>query len=1045
MALTPTQQHFTKLYLAAFLRAPDLGGLNYWVNESNSGKTLQQVGGIIFSLPIVTDIYSAALSDRAFVEAIYNNVFGRSSDIEGLNYWSNEIASLRATYNTQGSSNPAFEARGQLVMNMMNAGLGTPDGTNGKAYIVNRLAVAEYAAEKQLLTGQEISVANLLSVEAGVGAHPDTLAMGKCRIDSFYDTTTPTQTAIINAIMDDFGAVTGVVTHNGNTDDSTPTLQGQLSAPLAACEWVAVYRDGQSIGSAQVNGTTWTLNDTSMGRLGSHTYTARVEDLAGHRGMESNGYTITVTNGSDTTPPLPPSLSIHDTGASNSDGLTNDGIVTVSSLESGASWEYSTNGGGFWIAGAGNTFALSGNGAKTVIARQIDASGNTSGNSPALGFTLDTTAPGLISAVISGNTLTLSYNETLNPAADANPSAFALNVSGSPVNIDSVNANGSFVVLTLTQAVLPGVNVSLGYTPPASGALEDYAGNDAAAFTAMPVVNETPLPATSLRSGMMMFDFRSQGQTDDIQGIALAANGNVLVAGSHYNGFNNDFLLASINPQGGTGGLSGNNYLNWSTTTAVSTSLYDSAFDVAILPDGGIISAGYADSSTLEENIALVRYNADGALNGGFGSAGRVVVDIANHTDVATAVHAYANGKILAAGYAYSSAGISLVSLTRYLADGRLDTSFSAGGRMTEQIGIASVSINDMAVQSDGKILVAGRINNAGIVDSIVLRYNSDGSRDTSFADNGQRIIDLGGIDNTFAIGLTADAHIILAGHSHIGAVQEVAIVRLDSDGTPDRNFGSNGITTTAPFGNTVNIGYDLLIQDNGGILVAGLTRSAGVSDMLLLRYDAQGTLDSAFAENGAARADFLGTHDYATSLVQLPDGDILLAGKAGNWRNDDMALARFNPDGTLDQGYGHYFLSSAQDHITLSGSRFDQNIINTGFANLSNLTQIDAVDNFIQGSQHFHIGWMPQGMVRYANVSNTGDLARTLDAVFNGIVGAQHAGLVVIEGGAYAGAYLYVNDEDPLYSDTNDIFIQLNNLIYPSGVGAVPVTDYFI
>jgi uncharacterized delta-60 repeat protein len=1040
MALTSTQHHFAKMYLAAFLRAPDLGGLNYWVNEVNSGKSLQQVGGIIFSLPIVTDIYSASLTDLQFVEAIYGNVFGRASDTEGLNYWSNEIATLRASYSAQGSGNAAFEARGQLVMNMINAGLGTPDGTDGKAYIVNRLNVAEYAAEKQLTTGQEISVANLLSVEAGVDAHPDTVAMGKCRIDSFYDTDAPTQTVFIDNVLDDFGALTGNIAHNGNTDDTTPTLQGHVSAPLAACETLAIYRDGQSIGTTQVFGTGWSFTDTSMGVLGAHTYTARVEDLAGHRGGLSNGYIISITRGDDITPPLPPSLSINDTGASNSDGLTNDGIVTVSGLEAGASWEYSTNGGGFWTAGAGNTFALSGNGAKSVIARQTDAAGNTSGNSPTLGFTLDVAAPTLISAVISSDTLTLSYSETLSPNADAAPSAFSVIVSGSPVSIASVNANGNTVVLTLSQPVLPGTNVSLSYTPPASAATEDFAGNDAAAIVATSVLNETPLPVTTLRSGKLMFDYRSQGQTDTAQALALTDNGRVILTGSHYNGFDSDFLLASINYNP----ASLERYLEWSTSTNLAAGYYDSALDLAIFPDGTIITAGYADHNTLEENFALARYNADGARNGSFGNAGVVFTDFVNHTDVAMAVHAYADGKVLTAGYASNNAGVYMVAMARYLANGQLDPSFSAGGRLSDQIGAANVTINDLAVQSDGKILVAGRINNAGNLDSIVLRYNSDGSRDTSFADNGLRIIDLGGFDNTYALGLTADGHIILAGHTDFSVLREIAVARLDSDGTLDSSFGSNGIATATPFGNNRSYGYDLLVQDNGGLLVAGQTTSGG-TDMLLMRFTEQGAVDTAFGENGAARADFLGSYDYATSLVQLPDGDIMLAGKADNWRNDDVALARFNADGTLDRSFGDYFMSNAQDHITLNGSRFDSTTIHTGFGDRSNLSQLDVIDNFIQGSQHVHVGWMPLGMTRYANVGDTGDLARTLDAVFNGVVGAQYAGLVVIEAGIYAGAYLYVNDENPVYSDTDDIFIQLNNLIYPSGVGAVPVSDYFV
>jgi uncharacterized delta-60 repeat protein len=187
MTLTPTQQHFTKFYLAAFLRAPELGGLNYWVNQVQSGKSLQEVGGIIFSLPTVIDIYPANLSDTDFVEAIYHNVFGRSSDAEGLGYWTNEIASLRSNFAAQGSTNAAYEARGKLLMNMVDAGLATAEGTDGKAYIENRLDVAEYAIEQQLEQGREIAVTFLQDTLSQVNADTASVSAGQNAIATLLE------------------------------------------------------------------------------------------------------------------------------------------------------------------------------------------------------------------------------------------------------------------------------------------------------------------------------------------------------------------------------------------------------------------------------------------------------------------------------------------------------------------------------------------------------------------------------------------------------------------------------------------------------------------------------------------------------------------------------------------------------------------------------------------------------------------------------------------------------------------------------------------
>ena len=177
--------HFSKLYLAAFLRAAELEGMNYWSNQVLvEGKSYEYVGGVIFSLPSVTDIYPLVLSDKDFVSLIYHNVFGRDGDDEGVAYWTGELLRLRNLFIAQGSNNPGFEARGQLVMDMITAGLGTPDGTLGKVYIVNRLEVAIYAIEQQAAQGKQISPSQLRSIMDTVTADRATARAAKKAIDA---------------------------------------------------------------------------------------------------------------------------------------------------------------------------------------------------------------------------------------------------------------------------------------------------------------------------------------------------------------------------------------------------------------------------------------------------------------------------------------------------------------------------------------------------------------------------------------------------------------------------------------------------------------------------------------------------------------------------------------------------------------------------------------------------------------------------------------------------------------------------------------------
>ena len=160
-ALTANQQTIEKMYLAAFVRAPEHGGLDYWVSKLDSGETLTSVGNTVFSLPIVQAIYPASMSNDEFCKAIYKNVFGRAADADGLAYWSAKMT--------------AGETRGDLVMDMIIAGQSTPIGTDGKAYIENRITAVQYAIQKQVEGGFSLPVQYLIDVSSKVTADNSSL------------------------------------------------------------------------------------------------------------------------------------------------------------------------------------------------------------------------------------------------------------------------------------------------------------------------------------------------------------------------------------------------------------------------------------------------------------------------------------------------------------------------------------------------------------------------------------------------------------------------------------------------------------------------------------------------------------------------------------------------------------------------------------------------------------------------------------------------------------------------------------------------------
>lgn len=169
MALSPTQLDVTKMYLAAFLRAPELAGASYWDGVLQSGQTLQQMGQTIFALDVVRAIYPQAMSNEAFVAAIYQNVFAKAADAGGLGYWAQRMN--------------AGESRGEIVMSMINAGLGVADGVDGKLHIQTRLDVASYHVQAQLAVRREASVVILKDLMNAVTSDLELAAVANGGLD----------------------------------------------------------------------------------------------------------------------------------------------------------------------------------------------------------------------------------------------------------------------------------------------------------------------------------------------------------------------------------------------------------------------------------------------------------------------------------------------------------------------------------------------------------------------------------------------------------------------------------------------------------------------------------------------------------------------------------------------------------------------------------------------------------------------------------------------------------------------------------------------
>ncbi len=369
----------------------------------------------------------------------------------------------------------------------------------------------------------------------------------------------------------------------------------------------------------------------------------------------------------------------------------------------------------------------------------------------------------------------------------------------------------------------------------------------------------------------------------------------------------------------GTGGI---------VTTPVGET-YDYARAVAVQNDGKIVVAGSAgtfiDALDPDEDFALVRYNIDGTLDTSFGSDGKVTTTFMAEEkegmfplpllrEHAAAVSIQNDGKIVVAGTSQKGMDDTYdFALARYNAEGTPDTSFGSAGKVRTSIGPLSALATDMAIQEDGKIVVTGYAWNGGKFDFAVVRYNSDGSPDTTFGSGGIVTTPIGGFfDCPYAIAIQEDGKIVIAGYSDrridIDDTSDCdfAVVRYNSDGSLDKTFDSDGKLTTPGGQFSYDAAFGTVVQKDGKIVIAGPSTSKGNLAYALLRYNGSGTLDDTFGTGGIAKVliDSHAFHDGCALSLQ-EDGKLVIATSLYNGTDFDFALLRFSSDGILDDAFG--------------------------------------------------------------------------------------------------------------------------------------------
>ncbi len=314
---------------------------------------------------------------------------------------------------------------------------------------------------------------------------------------------------------------------------------------------------------------------------------------------------------------------------------------------------------------------------------------------------------------------------------------------------------------------------------------------------------------------------------------------------------------------------------------------------VAVATDGTIVAVGAAAGPSNNGEFAVARYLSDGSPDLTFSGNGRLTTAIAGGGDEAASVAIQPDGKIVVAG----NDNRQRFAVVRYMPGGSRDQSFGRHGVVLTNLTPGQDLGYDVAIQDNGKIVVVGT-QGTGSAFAIV-RYLSNGDLDPAFGGDGTRSIVRGGVAR--AVVLQPDGRILVTGYDGTGLV----LARLRVNGSLDPTFAGDGIASGVAW---AIFPLTLALQSNGKIVVGG---DYDIFHAGLARFTSAGRLDPTFGGNGIQVYRFGSGEQNFTSIAIQPNGRIVGAGHVGPHEFGDttiprMFVGRILPDGSLDPSWGN-------------------------------------------------------------------------------------------------------------------------------------------
>jgi uncharacterized delta-60 repeat protein len=375
--------------------------------------------------------------------------------------------------------------------------------------------------------------------------------------------------------------------------------------------------------------------------------------------------------------------------------------------------------------------------------------------------------------------------------------------------------------------------------------------------------------------------------SDVAEGVLVQADGKIVAVGTSYSGVFRGGVVRYLT----TGGLD----LGFATGGKFTSTVLTEGSGVVQQPDGKLVVAAQGP-----KDFALARLDTSGALDPTFGTGGITLIDPDPRFATARTVVLQPNGKAVVVGHVQIGDGLDF-AVRRYDADGAVDLTFGTLGLVATPVGPTTDIGRDVALEPDGRIVVAGYTYDANVQYShvAIARYLPDGSLDGSFGLGGKVVTPFAIYDFAEAVALQPDGKIVVAGSSYTNLL----VARYDATGALDPTFGTGGAATVSVGPSLSYLSHVAVLPDGRIIASGGRLDVSSIPvryEVVVMRLAPNGALDGAFGTGGIVITAATGADAFARDAAVQPDGKLVVAGLVGDAEPlssggpDDYALWRY-------------------------------------------------------------------------------------------------------------------------------------------------------